>query len=474
MRVNRNELPSSGWDETEHMAGSRMRQNGSLPDEWSARTARGLLYAPVPWIMRLIVAVHFRRLRVRHLNRLPARGPVLLVANHPATWMDVVVLVSALGRKLHFLAHESLFRPRPRAWILRLFGALPVAKRGDPAGRVIRNAYTFRRCRALLARGEVVAVFPEGVSAEDRSVGSLRTGAARITLDYLANGGPLALIPAGIHYADRTAFRSDVVVSIGRRLRLENVPAAISGDVWIDELTSRMRKAMTGLIVDLPDPSLRWLVEELTPPVPAAQAQAFESLRRMARSLARLRQRSPRAFAACECHARNYRHLRRRLRIAPGDLVGGPTAARMAFIASMVLPAFAGLLLNAPPAALTALVAARFPDPVRVGLARIVASIGTFAGWYAALVMVVTWITDSVWMALMAALAAAALGMLALIWNDEWSRVRGPTWILFLQWWRPRPLARLRREHETLRSLRKRLAHSPRRHRGAVAHGAPA
>lgn len=472
MGIGRNELPFGGPYEAGCVGAPRLRQYGSRHDEWSVRAAMGLLYAPMPWIMRLIVTVHFRRLRVRHRDRLPARGAVLIVANHPAAWMDVVVLGTALGRKLSFLAHESLFRPRARAWILRLYGALPVAKPGDPPGRATRNALTFMRCHTLLARGEVVAVFPEGLSAGDRSVGPFRTGAARIALDHIANGGSLALIPVGIHYADRTAFRSDVVVSVGRPLHLKDVPVATSRDARIEGLTSRLRMAIAGLIVDLPDPSLRWLVEELAPHVHSADAGAFENLRRVARRIAHLRQRSPRAFAVCELNARSHRRLRTQLHVSPGDLTAGSEVALTAFTAIVALPAVAGVLLNAPPAVVTAMVAIRFSDPARVGMARIVAGIVCFGAWYAATAIVVAWTSGSAWMGLAAMFAMAGLGMFALNWEDAWSRVRRRMWVMLLQWWQPRLVAHLRREHETLRQFREWLVRSPRRRSESIAEGA--
>lgn len=469
MGMERNELQRDPRDPVAQGAEPRVRQNGSPPDKWSVRAAMALLFAPIPWILRLVVATHFRRMRVRHRERFPAAGPVVLVVNHPATWMDVAVLVAALGRKLHFLALENLFRPLPRGWVLCLFGALPVAQQGDPAARSLRNARTFERCRALLARGEVVAVFPEGVSAGDRSVGPLRTGAARIALEHIANGGTLALIPAGIHYADRTAFRSEVVLSVGRPLPLEPLRAGTSSEEWIEELTARIRMAIGKRIADLPDPALRWLVEELALPAHAADVGAFLSLRRTARRIARLRRSSPRAYAVLELHARNHCQLRSQMRVAREDLVTGATMAPLAALAVTALPALAGFLLHAPPTAFTTFATSRISDPVHVGLMRIVASIVGFAVWYAAIVIGVAWIMGSAWLGLASALAMAVLGLISLVWNDAWYRTWGRTRILLLRWRQPRPLAQLRREQEALRSLRKRLAHPPRHRPDGVA-----
>jgi 1-acyl-sn-glycerol-3-phosphate acyltransferase len=186
---------------------------------WFARAVIALLFAPARAAILSAAAVHFRRLCVLGSPARGARGPVLLAANHPAAWTDVVVLDVALGRRLHFLAMDALFVPWVRGWLLRLFGTLPVADAGDASERAHRNRETFDRCHTLLRRGDAIALFPEGVSAGDRTLRPFHTGAARMLLEHDASGADAPrMIPAAIYYADRTAFRSDVVIALGAPL----------------------------------------------------------------------------------------------------------------------------------------------------------------------------------------------------------------------------------------------------------------
>jgi len=444
-----------GFRDLDPPAGPRapaMRQNGRWHDGWAVRSVVGLLFGPMPWLMRAIVTCHFRRLRVRHGPRFPRRGPVVLVANHPATWTDVLVLDVALGRKLHFLAHESLFRPLPRAWVLRLFGALPVASPSDGPEAAARNAETFERCAGLLARGEVVAVFPEGVSVVDRSIGRLRTGAARIALDHAARGGTVSLVPVGLHYADRMAFRADVVVSVGRPVRLGAAPPEAERAACIERLTSWAGASIAALIVELPQPSLRWLVEESASPEDSVDGAAFERLRRLARRIARMQACAPLAFAECSRHARRHRRIRERLGLAPADLAS-PSPRALAIVTLLAFPALVARVFHALPASWTARVAARYVEPARVGMARIVASLVFFTCWYAAAAIVTARMTGSVAIGLASALAAALLGGIALAWGDAWSRgVRGALRLRAIERRHPRLVVRLRREREALTS----------------------
>lgn len=402
-----------------------MRQRGMSRDERAARLVVGLLYAPMPWFLRLLVTIHFRRLRLRGARRFPSRGPALVVANHPSTWADVLVLEAVLGRKLHFLANETLFHPAPRAWLLRLFGSLPVAQSRDEADHERRNADTFRRCDELLGRGEVIAVFPEGVSAEDRSLRPFFTGAARIALARRVRGGRLTVVPVGIHYADRIAFRTDVVVSVGDPFDLshEAVPTPEARLTWIEAVTLRLHEAVAKLIVDVPSPRARRAVEELAPLMPAGRdgdPGLFRRSRGVARNIERLRA-DPEGLATLERAVTVHRLRRERLGIDLRTLdsgSGAPVAVLAVFAALAGLPALIGILLNALPALATMRYLRRFTDPTRVALARIGTGLGIFVPWYVALATIPAFCGWPWWSGVAFVIVSVGLGSLALVWSD--------------------------------------------------------
>ena len=292
-------------------------------------------FALVSLAMRAAVRVYFRRLHVRHLARFPRRGPVLLVANHPAMWTDVLVLDVALGRKLHFLAQGELFRPAWRGLLLELHGALPVFHASGLESRS-HNQATFVRCRELFARGEVVALFPEGVSASDRQVLQLKTGAARIALDAAAHAAPGSSAPmvmaSGIHYADRTSYGSEVTVSVGAPLDLESWLRLEHQDaeVAVHALTDALQSSLRTLILDLPEPALASAVSELEPLAglsPLRGMAELESAQRIAAALGNLRVTEPRRFERIRQHARAYRRARRALRLSDRALTWDPARA---------------------------------------------------------------------------------------------------------------------------------------------------
>ncbi len=125
----------------------------------------------------LPIAYVFFRLSVSGREHIPPDGPVLIVCNHISQADPVILGVAAVPRKSYYFAKAELFRvPFLRGYVNRM-GAFPV-ERGGADRRALRLS------REVLARGDVLMMFPEGRRFTD---GRLRPG--------LSGAGSLALIP---------------------------------------------------------------------------------------------------------------------------------------------------------------------------------------------------------------------------------------------------------------------------------------
>ncbi|MFQ5767138.1 MAG: lysophospholipid acyltransferase family protein, partial [Acidobacteriota bacterium] len=125
---------------------------------------------------------------VSGLDRLPARGPVILAANH-SSYLDPALIGRACPRMVHFLVKRSVYFAPGLHWFFRGMAAIPVPV--EPS-----DTSALRQALRLLARGEVVGIFPEGGRSPDGSLGEAKVGA---TLLAARSGAPL--LPVGIHGA---------------------------------------------------------------------------------------------------------------------------------------------------------------------------------------------------------------------------------------------------------------------------------
>jgi 1-acyl-sn-glycerol-3-phosphate acyltransferase len=128
------------------------------------------------WATFYVVANPLWRVTVEGRDKLPWRGPAVLVANH-LSMLDILV-VYGLFRPFKWVSKAELFRVPVVGWNMWLNDYVPVL-RGDRES--IREMMD--RCRAHLARGSPVMLFPEGTRSRDGRLGSFKDGAFRLALD---------------------------------------------------------------------------------------------------------------------------------------------------------------------------------------------------------------------------------------------------------------------------------------------------
>lgn len=167
-------------------------------------------------LARVLIRVFFRQVEIDNPGGLSSDRPTVLVANHRNGLVDGLLLMATLRRYPRFLGKSTLYRIPPLWPFLVLAGVVPVHRARD-GGSMERNAAAFRRCRALLARGGVIALFPEGISHDEPALQPLRTGAARIALGASADDGMagVEVVAVGLIYDAKATFRSRALVRVG-------------------------------------------------------------------------------------------------------------------------------------------------------------------------------------------------------------------------------------------------------------------
>jgi 1-acyl-sn-glycerol-3-phosphate acyltransferase len=167
------------------------------------------------------VGLFFRRVEVGGLEHVPPSGGGILIAWHPNGLVDPALIISCFPRRVVFGARHGLFRWPIVGRLMKALGTVPIfratdLKDADDETRRTANRKSLDALAQAVCDGGFAALFPEGVSHDDPFLQELKTGAAR--LYYRAkqlcaeNGMRPVIIPVGLHYNDKTSFRSDVLV----------------------------------------------------------------------------------------------------------------------------------------------------------------------------------------------------------------------------------------------------------------------
>jgi 1-acyl-sn-glycerol-3-phosphate acyltransferase len=147
--------------------------------EEAHRLARSKGSNPVLYFLVRLVLIPLMRLvfglTATGTEHIPKTGPVVIAPNHKSFW-DAFFIAAVVRRRLHFMGKAELFR----GWRGRLFIALG----GFPVLRGASDAEAIETSRAVLERGDVLALFPEGTRVADPDkLGIPRRGATRLAIE---------------------------------------------------------------------------------------------------------------------------------------------------------------------------------------------------------------------------------------------------------------------------------------------------
>jgi 1-acyl-sn-glycerol-3-phosphate acyltransferase len=221
---------------------------------------------------------------------IPASGPVLLVANHPNSLIDPVLLGIAAQRPVRLLAKASLFEVPLFGAVLRALGMVPAYRGTDDPKQVSKNIESIAAAARQLATGGVMGIFPEGKSHDATQLALVRSGAARLAMQSITESATgLKVIPIGINYERKERFRSAVWVKVGRPIDASNWLRMHAGDEHraMRALTQEIQARLKHCVTHLDDPAWESLLDELEallPPAPGGRRASLATLHRRKRA----------------------------------------------------------------------------------------------------------------------------------------------------------------------------------------------
>lgn len=408
--------------------------------------------------------------RVERLGPPLPDGPVLVVANHPNALLDPALVASTAGRPLRFLAKSTLVSGSPISPLIRAAGAIPVHRRHDPGVDPSKNAEMFAAVGDVLARGEVVCLFPEGISHSTGHLEPLKTGAARIALDAAARGIPVTIVAAGLNFDRKAVFRSRAVVAFGPGFGCAHHVDAYHADPpgAVRTLTDEIARHLRDLLVEADPETEAGLVARVDRLYASARqlprtADAKLARRRViAAGLDALREKDPERLGRLADHLRAHERRLARFGLDPRSV--GPAAdfgtvirftVRETVLALVLLPVAAlGLAVFAVPYSAVHAIAGREGISLDMRATwKIGAGVATYGAWLGLIVTATSLLLGGP-AAVAVAIGLPVLAVGSLLAIERETEVAAAVRSHFLR--RrigPRAAARFRREQEALADL---------------------
>jgi len=175
------------------------------------------------------------------LERVPARGPLILVANHTNIVEVPLIYTHLLPRPVTCLVASYRWQNPFLRWLLDGTGMIPL-RRGGPDITALRSG--LRR----LERGEIVIIAPEGTRSGDGRLQRAKAGVVPLALWSSAPLLPLVFYGhEDIGRNVRRLKRSDFHIVVGEPFRLDTHGAKVTREVrqaMADEIMTRLARLL--------------------------------------------------------------------------------------------------------------------------------------------------------------------------------------------------------------------------------------
>ena len=251
------------------------------------RDARPLYYL-IRAFFKLVIQTQHSEIRAIGLENIPPDGSVLLVGNHPNSYLDYFNLLHVIRHPVATAAKDTitswfLLGPLLRNHMLMV----PIARRQDQdetgaseEDRREANEKAVREAVELLVQGRLFNIFAEGRSTDSRKLNKIKMGFMHMAIlaekeyNFKLN---LRIVPFGFFYDRINKFQNSVVIAFGKPMKLKDLVdlpedflslpdgerSALEKRIMLAG-KNRMQTDIEDLIISIRDKNLVDLIDDIT------------------------------------------------------------------------------------------------------------------------------------------------------------------------------------------------------------------
>ena len=218
-----------------------------------------MIYGLLRWFTGIALHWFYSSIQIAGRERIPRTGPVIIAASHHNALVDALIAGWISPRRLTLTAKATLMDNIFLRWLFPVVGVVPLRRVSDELKKrknsqvdPSRNSSAFEAILDILQKGEMVLIFPEGISHSNPELAPLKTGASRIALEardkrHVHN---LQIVPLGLSFEDKGNPGTAVLAEVGEAIHMDEL-----GAVAVDDLTQVLSARLAAVSLKRPNPS---------------------------------------------------------------------------------------------------------------------------------------------------------------------------------------------------------------------------
>jgi 1-acyl-sn-glycerol-3-phosphate acyltransferase len=151
------------------------------------------------------------------------KGPLLIIANHPNSFLDALIIGSYYQRRVYFLARGDAFKKPIHRFILESLNMIPVYRLREGKEFLHLNDYAFNKSIDLLSKGYAVLIFIEGICINSHELQPFKKGTARILEGVQKLNVNLKIHIAGIAFNQLRGIGKKINLIISEMSNIPNI-----------------------------------------------------------------------------------------------------------------------------------------------------------------------------------------------------------------------------------------------------------
>ena len=155
-------------------------------------------------------------IQIKNKHLLKQDGPLLIIANHPNSFLDAIIIGAQYKRRVYFLARGDAFTKKHHRFLLSLLNMIPVYRLREGKQFLHLNEFAFNESIRLLKKGEAVLIFIEGTCINSHELQPFKKGTTRILEGAHKQGVFPQVQIAGIAYNQLRGIGKKVNISLAQ------------------------------------------------------------------------------------------------------------------------------------------------------------------------------------------------------------------------------------------------------------------